>query len=179
MRLCRAAGSAVLAVTALLSLFATPKVLAGEVKTNIFGERAYYHLALELTKNTLVETGRVIDPDLGYRFGEGGMFEIYLTPSALPKNVTASGCTAIKARMFWTNPTKPDAAERIAEKRALFQQIEALRRGESERVEVVLELNPYVEKTSEAELQLTQCVAFFRRAFGAYVPHDGPLADTR
>ena len=175
MRLCRATRSAVWVLATALSFLETSAAFAGTVKTNFFGERAYYHLTLSLTRDMLIESGRIVDPELGYRFAEGGMFEIYLMPSALPEDVTAPGCSAVKARMFWTDPTKADAAVRIAEKRSLFQQIEALRRGEGEQVEVALELNPYVEKTPEAKLQLTQCVAFFRNAFGAYVPHDGPL----
>lgn len=175
MRLGRAAGSAVLVLAVALSFLDMSAALAGAVKTNFFGERAYYHLTLSLAKDMLIESGRIVDPELGYRFAEGGMFEIYLIPSAMPDDVTAPGCSAVKARMFWTDPTKVDAAGRVAEKRALFQQIEALRRGEREQIEVVLELNPYVQKMPEAKLELTQCVVFFRSAFGAYVPHDRPL----
>lgn len=166
-------GAAALAAAVALGLAAAAEVSAAEVKANTSGARTYYHLTLELTRDKLIESGPMIDADLGYRFSDGGQFEVYVQP-ALP-GVAAPGCQAVTLRMPWTNPDSAEAARKVAAKQALFQQIEALRQGETGSLEVVVELNPYVAGTPESGLRLTQCLAFFRQAQSAYVPHDGPL----
>ena len=145
---------------------------AGEVAVNTYKGRAYHHLALELTPDMLVADPEVVDPDIGYAFSEGGLFEIYLAPPV--PGVAAPGCRAVTVRMPWTDFTAPGAEDKIAVKRALFERIAALRGG-GPPVEVVLELDPYLAE-EKGRYRLTQCLAFFRQAFGAYVPHDGPLA---
>jgi len=171
-------GATAVAAAVALGLVAAAQVKAAgasaaEVKTNTSGARTYYHLALELTRDKLIERGPMIDADLGYRFSDGGQFEVYVQPE-LP-GVAAPGCPAVTLRMPWSNPDSAEAARKVAAKQALFRQIEALRRGEGEAVPIVVELNPYLEGTPESGLRLTQCLAFFRQAHGTYVPHDGPL----
>ncbi|MEO0823395.1 MAG: hypothetical protein AAF074_23630 [Pseudomonadota bacterium] len=121
----------------------------------------------------LVREGAVVDPDLGYRFSEGGMFEIYLAEPPAP--VTARGCETVVVRMPWTDSAYADAPARIAGKRALFDALEGLLAGSVPSVPVVLELDPYLDRTGGG-YNLTQCLAFFRHAFGAYVPDTGPVA---
>ena len=53
---------------------------AGQVAVNTHEGRAYHHLALEITRDMLVEAAEVVDPEIGYAFSEGGLFEIYLAP---------------------------------------------------------------------------------------------------
>jgi hypothetical protein len=144
---------------------------AGQVAVNTYKGRAYHHLALDLTRGMLVEDAAVVDPDIGYAFSEGGLFEIYLAPPV--PGVAAPGCRAVTVRMPWTDFTAEGAEEKIATKRALFERIAALRGG-GPPVAVVLELDPYLAR-EEGRYRLTECLAFFRQAFGAYVGHDGPL----
>lgn len=171
------AARAVLAtVGVFLALTAASPALADAVKANVFGGRTYYHLTLELTRDRLVEIGAIGDPDLEYRFSDGGQFEVYLQGD-LP-GVAAPGCQGVTLRMPWTDPRSDGADEKIAGKRALFDRIQSLVRWhEIDSLDVVVELNPYVEQAPDGSLRLTQCLAFFRQAFGAYVAHDGPLSD--
>lgn len=168
--------SVLIATVILLTLVGPSPTLADGVKANVFGGRTYYHLTLELTRDRLVEIGAVGDPDLEYSFSDGGQFEVYLQGD-LP-GVAAPGCQGATLRMPWTDPSSDGADAKIAGKRALFDRIQSLVRWhEIDSLDVVVELNPYVEEAPDGSLRLTQCLAFFRQAFGAYVAHDGPLSD--
>ncbi len=169
------AAQAVLATVA-VSLALAPPAEADAVKANVFGGRTYYHLTLELTRDRLVEIGAIGDPGLEYTFSDGGQFEVYLQGD-LP-GAAAPGCQGVTLRMPWTDPSSDGADAKIAGKRALFDRIQSLIRWhEIDSLDVVVELNPYVEQAPDGSLRLTQCLAFFRQAFGAYVAHDGPLSD--
>ncbi|MGF1463649.1 MAG: hypothetical protein ACFB2Z_10880 [Maricaulaceae bacterium] len=147
---------------------------SSDVRENNFQGRTYHHLQLPLTTSMLTPNDQApIDPDIGYRFSDGGMFEIYLKPD-LP-GVQAPDCSSIVIRMPWTDSVYDDRSQKVAAKRILFDNIEGVRNGDTKYIDIVLELDPYLEKNNNGELQLTQCVAFFRQAFGAYVDHDEPL----
>ena len=156
-----------------LGIFTTASAIAGSgVKENAYGGRAYHHMALDLKAEDLREgTG---DRGLAYRFSDGGMFEIYLPPERLA--IASPDCSQLTVRMPWTDGAYADADQKVAEKRALFDRITAVRAGAQESVRVVLELDPYFERLGE-QPRLTQCTVFFRQAFGAYVDHDGALTE--
>lgn len=145
----------------------------GEVRTNESAGRDYHHLTVNLTADMLLPAPENRDRDLAYRISDGGMFEAYLPPEALP-GVAAPGCSRIVLRMPWTDPDYPDSAQMVDEKAELLEQIRAVRAGSRDVAAVTVELDPYVERVA-GRWSLTQCTAFFRTARGRYVPHDGPL----
>ncbi|WP_172326705.1 hypothetical protein [Mangrovicoccus sp. HB161399] len=158
---------------ALLLVVALAGAAEAQVRTNRTAGKDYHHLAVDLTADMLRPVPEGRDGELAYRLSDGGMFEIYLAPDALP-GVAAPGCTRIVLRMPWTDPLYPGAQEYVAEKAALLDGILALRDGARGPVPAVLELDPYAVHGAEG-WKLTDCLAFFRTARGRYVPQDGPL----
>jgi len=80
-------------------------------------------------------------------------------------------------RMPSTNPLGQQAQQSISEKKTLFERIQSMISTHSGSVEVVIELNPYVEKirNNPLALQLTQCNVFFRQAQNRYVDYTDKL----
>ncbi len=142
---------------------------------NSFAGRSYHHASLKLSPELLSADTTKIDPEIGYRFAEGGLFEIYLKPDVFGR--AALHCSQVKIRMPWTSPTAEDSARKIEHKKALFERIERMRKDKSGSLELVLQLDPYLSFQSADNYKLTQCIAFFRTAFGAYVDHRNPIAD--
>jgi hypothetical protein len=133
-----------------------------------------YLLCLQLNSSTLL----LNNPDALSGFQnddgqfEGGEFQVIVRSSAIP--VTAPGsCKGIIVRMPWTFYTQsPDAKVNIAAKKALYDQISALKSSSGADVNVVLELNPYVTvvQANPLALRLTECNVFFRDVAGKYTP---------
>ncbi|WP_218588603.1 hypothetical protein [Marivita hallyeonensis] len=142
-----------------------------DVRINTTNGVAYFHVLVSLTRGDLLPNPDTRDDDLAYTLSDGGMFEVYIPPDRLP-GVSAPGCDLVILRMPWTSPDADPSY--IDEKAALLQEILSVRDGDSEEVEVAVELNPYVE-TSNGTYSLTQCNAFFRTAFERYVPNVEPL----
>ncbi len=143
------------------------------IRENSYKNRIYHHTTLHLEPSALLDQEDITDPDIGYRFSDGGLFEIYLTPSTFGE--MAQNCSRVIVRMPWTNPSVSGSAEKIKAKKALFDQIERLRHNELPQVQVALELDPYLSGNYAEGYQLTQCLAFFRTSFGAYITHANTL----
>ena len=78
--------------------------------------------------------------------------------------------------MPWTDPAAADSAGKIAGKQALFERIESLRRSNRGVTKVVLQLDPYLSVKPSGDYKLTQCIVFFRTAFGGYIDHPNPIS---
>lgn len=141
---------------------------------NSFNGRTYHHAVLQLSPDLFSEGNAQIDPEIGYRFSDGGLFEIYLEADVF--GPAAGRCKGVTIRMPWTDPAAADSAGKIAGKKALFERIESLRRSNGGVTKVVLQLDPYLSVEPSGEYRLTQCIVFFRTAFGGYIDHPNPIA---
>lgn len=141
---------------------------------NSFQGRTYHHAVLQLSPDLFSNDEARRDPEIGYRFSDGGLFEIYLKPEAF--GPAAGHCEIVKVRMPWTDPSAADSAGKVAGKKGLFDRIEKLRRGDSAGIKLVLQLDPYLSVEPSSDYKLTQCLVFFRTAFGGYVDHPNPIA---
>ncbi len=132
----------------------------------------YYHINYTLTPdNTRLSLG---DTRPNTFESENGQFEVYLNKNQFP--IVAPKCEhTIILRMPGTNPFGDNAQQSIDEKKTLFERIQSMLNTHSGAVEVVIELNPYVEKirNNPLILQLTQCNVFFRQAQNRYVDNLG------
>jgi hypothetical protein len=135
----------------------------------------FYHVKYTLKKATICR--ELSDKRrLTSTFLDGGQFEVLIPKEQFP--VSAPNCKKhIILRMPWTNPALLNAPLFIEQKRHLFGQIEALKKGDVDEIDVVIELNPYVRVKNQAplELELERCNVFFRHAHGQYVDYVGPL----
>ena len=84
------------------------------------------------------------------------------------------------------SPSVYESGEAVLEhalktKHDLWRQITALHEGNIERLEVVIELNPYVTVLSETplKLKLDHCNLYFRTADNAYLHHLRPVEINR
>ena len=159
-------------------------------------ERTYYHLKYTLTpqNSTIVTPKEWLQCHYSKVWGEpinpkgcwcrkpywdgSGRFVIYIKKDVFP---ILANCNSdwLLLRM---NPNRSttvyesseDAqANALETKHNLWRQITALHKGKTEKLEVVLELNPYVTVLSETPLQLKldHCNLYFRTANNAYVDH--------
>lgn len=124
------------------------------------GEK-YYHLMYALSPDNLHSVERFSQEQF---IDNGGQFELKLNRTAFP--ISAPNCQDdIVLRMPWV-PSKVD----VRQKYQLYQAILAMFETKQGEVKVAIELNPYVEISSEG-LQLQHCNIFFRHAHTQYVPH--------
>lgn len=142
----------------------------------------YYHLLLKLRPQDFELTVPVdqrqprYSTENRYEFSESGQFEIFVRKEAFP--VPAPKCERyIVVRMPGTDPSTPAAAQKLEQKRTLFDALKELKNSGSSELDVAIELNPYVQVVTRdpLQLELTQCNVFFRQAGGAYVDHVGPV----
>lgn len=140
---------------------------------NSFQGRTYHHVVLQLAPDLFSNDEAHRDPEIGHRFSDGGLFEIYMKPKAF--GPAAGHCKVVKVRMPWTDPAAADSAGKVAGKKDLFEEIEKLRRGDSAGMRLVLQLDPYLSVEPSGDYRLTHCLVFFRTAFGAYVDHPYPI----
>lgn len=121
----------------------------------------YYHIKLNLSRDSILsDISKII-------IEEGGMFELDLDKNKFP--VDAPNCNSnIILRMPWTDPDSGEAEQYIIEKKLLLEKIVA---SNSNGVDVIIELNPYVEIISDSplKLKLTRCNVFFRHSKGRYI----------
>lgn len=143
----------------------------------------YYHVLLNLRSQDFELTVPASErrPRYGsenrYELSEDGQFEIFVHKDAFP--VSAPTCERyIIVRMPGTAPSSPDAAHKLARKRALFDALKELKTAGTGQQALAVELNPYVQVVSRTplRLELTQCNAFLRQAHGAYIDHVGSLS---
>jgi len=150
---------------------------------NIVSGKTFYHLLFKLTP-----TNSSLTVPTGYKnpiyrtedvssFDPSGLFEIYIRASDFP--VPSPGCEGgwIILRMGSTDSAERDSRSKIDAKKALWQSLQAMYESEKGSIEVVIELNPYVQVINPVipKLELEYCNVFFRQAFGAYIPYTGPL----
>lgn len=139
--------------------------------------RNYYHIKYNLTADNIAAIPSALDTGSKkskIKFKDGGQFEIVIKKSKFP--VQAPNCDSfIKLRMPWTNPNSENSAVFIKEKRSIYNKIQALIDKGGEPIEVIIELNPYVELVSKTplEVKLTKCNIFFRHARGRYIDYTG------
>jgi hypothetical protein len=143
--------------------------IATVVKT-VVGERARYLSKIELTQSDFS-----INKDYGF-VAESGQFELFLAPDILP--VDTQVCeTRVILRMPATISDGPMLKRNVEEKRRLFEELQAVQRGDSPKKTVSVELSPYVRKLpdSDATLALTRCNVFFRHHRGRHISHTDSL----
>jgi len=131
------------------------------IHTNKGKYKNYYHFEYAL------ENKSIIGDKSNIKLEEGGMFELRLNKKQFPIN--APNCkSGIILRMPWTDPDSENASQYIQEKKNLLDKIIAL---DNNRLNVVIELNPYIKLINESplELELTRCNIFFRHAKGRYI----------
>ena len=79
-------------------------------------------------------------------------------------------------RMPWTNPDEPDARQKIAEKRILFDRIQTMKTEGKGNVEVIIQLDHAEVLTKQPlTVKMTGINVFFRQADGRYINDVGPL----
>lgn len=133
------------------------------------GKTTRYLVEVPLRFEDLVVDGELMQREMAYTFVDGGQFEIYVKPSAIP--VPSPGCTeAIIVRMPWSPPDAPWATAAVEAKRELWKRIDALVQRRAGEVTVAIQLDPYVEVAPDdpTKVSLTRCNVFFRHAGEAY-----------
>lgn len=127
--------------------------------------KAYYHIGYELTSKNLLAVETLTKEEF---ILHGGQFELRIDKTDFP--IDSPSCPlGLILRMPWV-PSQHD----LSMKYTLYQNIVASQKNKASSQYVVIELNPYIERTDQ-KLTLTQCNIFFRHANYRYVPHTGPL----
>lgn len=149
---------------------------APELHVDASGKKPHYFFELPLRHDDLVLEGPLLLREMAYTFVDGGQFEIFVKPSAIP--AAAPGCDdGVIVRMPWTHPDLPGAAAAVEVKRKLFLRIDELARERTDEVKLVVQLDPHVEATGmdPKQVSLTRCEIFFRHVpeTFAYVDHLG------
>jgi hypothetical protein len=147
------------------------------------GGHIYYHIVFALTSsNSTIEVPTSLQnpqtrPESISAFGEGGLFEVFIHAPDFP--VSAPDCNSgwIVLRMPSTSTEVTNAAQKITEKKILWDRLQKMYSQKSGTVDVVIELNPYIHVTDPTvpKVELEFCNVFFRQAYGAYVPYLGPI----
>jgi Fe-S cluster assembly scaffold protein SufB len=127
--------------------------------------KPYYHMSYVLNAQNIVSVEQLTKQEF---MQNGGQFEVRIDKSAFP--IPAPNCQSeLILRMPWVPPNQD-----LSKKYQLYQGINAVRTHQAENLEIVVELNPYVQVTEQG-ITLTQCNLFFRHANSHYVPHTNPL----
>jgi hypothetical protein len=151
-----------------------PCVADGTIKTGPGPWKStLYYLCFQMNSSTVL----LNNPDTLNEFGDDGQFEagafsVIVLPSAFPVPAPNS-CKGVIVSMPWTGySASPDAKANVVAKKALYDQLSALKSNPNGHVNVVLKLNPYVTvvQTNPLKLRLTECNVFFRDVNGKYVP---------
>ena len=155
-----------------LPVIPDPCVADGTIKTGPGPWKStLYFLCFQLNSSTVLFN----NPETLNGFGEDGQFEagafsVIVRPLAFPIPAPGS-CKGIIIGMPWTAYSEsPDAKANIAAKKALYDQLSALKSNAGGHVNAVVELNPYVTvvQAKPLKLQLTECNVFFRDIRGKY-----------
>lgn len=147
------------------------------------GGHTFYHIVFALTSSnsTLAVPASLqnsqVRPESISTFGEGGLFEVFIHARDFPVAAPQCSCDWIILRMPSTSIDDVDAAQKIKEKRILWDRLQRMYSDKKGSLEVVIELNPYIRVVDPAvpKVELDYCNVFFRQAYGEYVPYSGPL----
>ncbi len=167
----------------LLNIFFLATMSAAEIHVSPGKYNDYYHLRFTLTPENCslsvspTERQHRYANNNTYELSEGGQFEVFIRKQAFPIPAPHTDSDYLILRMPYTNPNLPEANRHIATKRALFNQIQAMKSKGQGSVEVTIELNPYVTvlKHEPLTLELSGRNVFFRQALGQYIDYVGPL----
>ena len=172
-------------ITATCLLFATSIALGDPVKISVAPGlfHDYYHIQFELTPDNCEPTVPITErrpkytDSNEYVFTEGGLFEVFIRKTHFPIAAPYTNREFLILRMPWTDPSDPNATQFISEKRALYNEIQKMKTQSHGKVEIVVQLNPYVAVVKEQPLtlELTERNVFFRQAYGQYIDYIGPL----
>ena len=143
----------------------------------------YYHIRFALTPDNCELTVPLPERRPKYKgsnvfeFAEGGQFEVFVRKDEFPVPAPHTDRIYLILRMPWTNPHKPAAPLSLSEKRKLFDAIRVMKTNGRGKVEVTVQLNPYVTlvEADPLRLELSGRNIFFRHAHGRYVDYVGPL----
>lgn len=135
------------------------------IVTSTYKSKNYHHLQYSLAKENIV-SATIFTKEQFYI--NGGQFDVLIAKNKFP--VAAPNCKSeIILRMPWTNSEHEYFGPSIEKKYEVYRSIlEILRRDEGKKLDVYIELNPYVG-FRDGKLQLTQCNVFFRHQEGRYV----------
>ena len=144
----------------------------------------YYHLRFQLTPDncelSIPNEQRLPKYSKSniYKFDQGGQFEVFIHASAFPVHAETpmNKPEYMILRMPWTNPDEPDARQKIAEKRILFDRIQTMKTEGKGNVEVIIQLDHAEVLTKQPlTVKMTGINVFFRQADGRYINDVGPL----
>ncbi len=142
----------------------------------------YYHLKFILTpENTELTVSMKERRDKWgkneYEFTPRGQFEVFVDKSVFPVSAPHFERKHLILRMPGTEPNSVNADEYIAQKKQLFENIKKMKLSGEGKVEVIVQLNPYMEVISKdpLRLELSGRNIFFRDAGGKYIDYLGPL----
>ena len=146
----------------------------------------YYHVRFVLTPGNCELSVPVSErfprysEDNAYTFSRGGQFEVFVRRKDFPVPAPHTDREFLILRMPRTSPDHTHAAEYIAKKRKLFEQIRKMKTDGTDNVEVIVELNPYITVLERDPLtvELSGRNIFFRQAHGQYIDHVGPLKES-
>jgi hypothetical protein len=163
----------------------TALAMAGESKIHVSPGKYldYYHIQFELTSDNceleipISERKPKYAKSNEYKISEGGQFEVFVRKSHFPIPAPHSKSEFLILRMSWTDPDSPGADQKIAGKQRLFNAIRKMKSDGNGRVNVILELNPYVTvlRKKPLSLELSGRNIFFRHADGEYIDYLGRL----
>jgi hypothetical protein len=171
----------------LLCLLGTPiQAVAGSGAVHVVqGEaRKYYHVRFDLTPENcelsvpLTERMPRYSDSNTYEFTSWGQFEVFVRRTAFPVPAPHTNREFLILRMPATDPgSHPKGKRLLARKRDLFDAILRMKTENAGRVEVIVELNPFMRVVSHDPLrvELTGRNIFFRQAYGQYIDYMGPL----
>jgi hypothetical protein len=113
-----------------------------------------------------------------YKFEQGGQFEVFIRYSEFPiaTETPDNEPEFMILRMPYTSPEEPNADQKIANKRVLFDRIQQMKAEGKGSVEVIIELAhvTLVEK-QPISVKMKGINVFFRHASGSYIDYTGPL----
>ncbi|MGB3849832.1 MAG: hypothetical protein WA958_07665 [Tunicatimonas sp.] len=131
----------------------------------------YYHISFTLTpENTIKPFGEGKFGPKKYEIGNG-QFEVFIQKESFPIKCRCSNKYIIFRAPYLEHPDP--------EYLRVFDELKTMLESSQGSVEVVLELNPYVDRTSDNPmiLELTAPNVFLRTAYGKYINYLGPLKE--
>ena len=145
----------------------------------------YYHILFTLNPDNCVLTVPVdkrtpkYSDSNEYTFSEGGQFEVFVKKSLFPISSPKTECDYLILRMPWTDPSNQNSKKFIDQKRHIFKLIKEMKIQGKGKIDVVIELNPYVKtiKKQPLTLELTSCNIYFRHAHGQYIDYFGNITN--
>ena len=146
----------------------------------------YYHVKVTLTpENSELTVSFDERPqttpyiDNKYEFSSWGQFEVFVDRNVFPVPAPHFTKKYLILRMPGTKPGSEKAKKYIEEKRRLFEEIKNMKLSGKGQVEVIVELNPYINVLSKDPLrvELSGRNIFFRDAHGRYIDYLGPLKE--